>query len=324
MKKFLCLILALLMVGFLLTACEEKECEHDGGEATCKKKAVCELCGESYGSKDKSNHTKKKEWVTTSSTHMRVYPCCDKVLVEEESHVFSNGVCEDCGYVYTTSSSQDGNSDGYIDNNYNDNYTDNSTDNEQQTADVNKEETPYNSWQDVDAVTHYAIISIMDYGTIKLELYGKVAPNTVENFANLANSGFYDGLTFHRIIEGFMMQGGCPEGTGFGGNTDKDGNEINIKGEFASNGYYNDILHVRGVISMARSGYSYDSASSQFFIMHDDADHLDGEYAAFGRVIYGMDVVDAVCEEAEPIDNNGTIPASAQPKIISIRVEKAN
>ena len=128
-------------------------------------------------------------------------------------------------------------------------------------------------------VTNTAVISIKDYGEIELELYGKVAPITVENFVTLAKDGFYDGLTFHRIIEGFMIQGGDPEGTGMGG-SDK-----NIKGEFRVNGVDNNIKHLRGVISMARNGYSYDSASSQFFIMHEDAPHLDGQYAAFGKVV---------------------------------------
>lgn len=179
------------------------------------------------------------------------------------------------------------------------------------------------SYKDADAVTNYATIDIENYGKIKLELYGKVAPETVKNFETLANKGFYDGLTFHRIIEEFMMQGGCPNGNGTGGNTDKSGNEINIRGEFEVNGHYNDISHLRGVISMARNGYDYNSGSSQFFIMHEDDTRLDGEYAAFGRVIEGIEIVDAVCEDAEPIDDNGTIPASAQPKIKSVRVEKA-
>ena len=130
-------------------------------------------------------------------------------------------------------------------------------------------------------------ITMENGGVIKLELYPEVAPITVENFVTLAKDGFYDGLTFHRIIEGFMIQGGDPEGTGLGGSGK------NIKGEFALNGVQNNIAHVRGVISMARSR-KYDSASSQFFIMHGDAPWLDGEYAAFGRVTEGMDVVDEI------------------------------
>ena len=122
---------------------------------------------------------------------------------------------------------------------------------------------------------------------IKIELYPEVAPNTVNNFISLVNKGFYDGLTFHRIISGFMIQGGDPDGTGMGGP------DYSIKGEFAFNGFKNDLKHTRGVISMARSMHP-DSAGSQFFIMHADAPHLDGQYAAFGKVIEGLDAVDEV------------------------------
>ena len=122
---------------------------------------------------------------------------------------------------------------------------------------------------------------------IKLELYPDKAPITCENFIKLVKDGFYDGLIFHRVIDGFMIQGGCPDGTGMGG----PGHQI--KGEFAANGIPNDIKHMRGVISMARSMMK-DSAGSQFFIMHQDASHLDGQYAAFGKVIEGMDVVDEI------------------------------
>ena len=123
--------------------------------------------------------------------------------------------------------------------------------------------------------------------TIKAELYPDVAPISVNNFISLINSGFYDGLTFHRVISGFMIQGGCPKGNGTGGPG------YCIKGEFASNGVPNDLKHTRGVLSMARTS-APDSAGSQFFIMHDDAPHLDGEYAAFGKVIDGMDTVDEI------------------------------
>lgn len=171
---------------------------------------------------------------------------------------------------------------------------------------------------EVEDPTHYAVIEIADYGTITVALDGNTAPETVENFVTLANSGFYDGLTFHRIIEGFMMQGGDPNGDGTGGHTDEDGNEVNITGEFNSNGYDNYLSHVRGAISMARAS-DYDSASSQFFIVHEDSTtSLDGLYAAFGYVIDGMDVVDAVCETAEPTDSNGSIDSSAQPVIAKI------
>ncbi|MFW6001567.1 MAG: peptidylprolyl isomerase [Halanaerobium sp.] len=124
---------------------------------------------------------------------------------------------------------------------------------------------------------------------IKLELYPEKAENTVNNFIELADNGYYDGLKFHRVIKGFMIQGGCPEGTGMGNPG------YAIKGEFSSNGYQNDLKHKRGVISMARS-QSPDSAGSQFFIMHKDAPHLDGQYAAFGKVIEGMDAVDKIAE----------------------------
>lgn len=160
--------------------------------------------------------------------------------------------------------------------------------------------------------THTAVIEIENYGTLKAELYGHVAPITVENFVKLSNDGFYDGLTFHRIIAGFMMQGGCPLGTGTGG-ADKD-----IKGEFSQNGIPNAIKHEKGVLSMARSALP-NSASSQFFIMHQAAPYLDGSYAAFGRVTEGLDVVDAVCENAVGGDGNGVLPKANQPVIRSIR-----
>ena len=122
---------------------------------------------------------------------------------------------------------------------------------------------------------------------IKAELYPDVAPNTVNNFVSLVKSGFYDGLIFHRVINGFMIQGGCPQGIGIGGPG------YSIKGEFAGNGVANDLAHTAGVLSMARAN-DPDSAGSQFFIMHKDAPHLDGQYAAFGMVIEGMDVVDKI------------------------------
>ncbi len=135
------------------------------------------------------------------------------------------------------------------------------------------------------------IIEMENGGKIKLELYPDIAPITCENFEKLVKQGFYDGLTFHRVIPGFMIQGGCPNGTGTGGPG------WNIKGEFSSNGVKNDLKHERGVISMARSMMP-DSAGSQFFIMHEDAPHLDGQYAAFGKVIEGIEVVDAIAEVA--------------------------
>ena len=132
-----------------------------------------------------------------------------------------------------------------------------------------------------------AIIEVKEFGTIEVELNHSVAPITVENFVKLANKGFYNGLTFHRVIKGFMIQGGCPKGNGTGGPG------YTIKGEFYANGINNPIRHVRGVISMARA-MDPDSAGSQFFIMHQDAPHLDGQYAAFGKVTKGIEVVDAI------------------------------
>lgn len=161
--------------------------------------------------------------------------------------------------------------------------------------------------------THHAEIEIQDYGTITVELDGDAAPITVQNFMDLANAGFYDGLTFHRIISGFMMQGGDPNGNGTGGS------ENTIKGEFSANGVENPLSHIRGAISMARA-QDMDSASSQFFICHADSTFLDGQYACFGYVTDGMDVVDAVCEAAQPTDDNGTIPADQQPVITEVRM----
>lgn len=169
--------------------------------------------------------------------------------------------------------------------------------------------------------TFYADITVKDYGVISLELDVNAAPRTVKNFVTLANEGFYDGLTFHRIMDGFMIQGGDPNGDGSGGS------EENIIGEFAANGYENNISHIRGVISMARMGenpftgeLNHDTASSQFFIVHQDSPFLDGQYAAFGHVTSGMEVVDAICAAAQPIDNNGTILPETQPVIESITI----
>lgn len=162
--------------------------------------------------------------------------------------------------------------------------------------------------------TYNVIITVKNYGDIELELDAKTAPITVNNFINLAKSGFYNGLTFHRIMEGFMIQGGDPLGTGMGGSENK------IKGEFKNNGIENNISHVRGVISMARNGYDMNSASSQFFIVHQDSTFLDGDYAAFGHVTKGMEIVDKIASDAKPIDDNGTIPKSEQPVIETIKV----
>ena len=158
---------------------------------------------------------------------------------------------------------------------------------------------------------HHAEIVVKNYGTIALELDADVAPITVENFANLVNAGFYNGLTFHRIISGFMIQGGDPLGNGTGGSSKT------IKGEFASNGVKNSISHVRGTISMARSSMP-NSASSQFFIVHKDSTFLDGQYAAFGTVTSGMEVVDKICADTVVEDDNGTVAKNNQPVIEKI------
>ena len=159
----------------------------------------------------------------------------------------------------------------------------------------------------------YVQIKVKDYGTITAALDATIAPLTVSNFTALAEDGFYNGLTFHRIIKGFMMQGGDPNGNGTGGSSET------IKGEFTENDVKNPITHVRGAISMARSG-DPDSASSQFFIVQADSNYLDGKYAGFGYVTDGMDIVDRICSDAKPTDSNGTIAKEKQPVIESITV----
>lgn len=163
--------------------------------------------------------------------------------------------------------------------------------------------------------TYIADIVVKDYGTIEVELDPKEAPLTCENFIELANEGFYDNLTFHRIMKGFMIQGGDPNGDGTGGS------EKTVKGEFSSNGVENSLSHERGVISMARSS-DKDSASSQFFICDADDPFLDGDYAAFGKVIEGMDVVDKIADDAKPTDNNGSISKDEQPVIETITIKE--
>lgn len=159
--------------------------------------------------------------------------------------------------------------------------------------------------------THHATLEVEGFGTIHLELYANQAPITVSNFCDLAQSGFYDGLTFHRIIKGFMVQGGDPNGDGTGGS------DRTIKGEFSDNGVANVLQHKRGTISMARSSAN-DSASSQFFIMQEANSKLDGSYAAFGKVTEGMEVVDAMCEQVAVEDDNGTVAPADQPRISSL------
>ena len=170
--------------------------------------------------------------------------------------------------------------------------------------------------------TVYVKMTVEGYGDIILKLDGEEAPITVANFVTLVNDGFYDGLTFHRVIEDFMIQGGDPNADGTGGAPNK------IKGEFEENGYHNCIAHERGVISMARNGQSYDSASSQFFICNSNSDSvsaLDGKYAAFGRVIYGMNVVDLITSKTayQSSDMNGSIPKGVQAVISHVEVISA-
>ena len=160
-----------------------------------------------------------------------------------------------------------------------------------------------------------AEINIKNYGGIKLELDADSAPITVTNFVNLVNDKFYDGLTFHRIIDGFMIQGGDPLGNGTGGS------EKTIKGEFKNNGVENNISHTRGTISMARS-QANDSASSQFFIVQSDSTFLDGSYAGFGHVTSGMEIVDKICKDTKTEDDNGTVKKENQPVIESIKITK--
>lgn len=160
-----------------------------------------------------------------------------------------------------------------------------------------------------------AEINIKNYGVIKLELDADSAPITVTNFVNLVNDKFYDGLTFHRIIDGFMIQGGDPLGNGTGGS------EKTIKGEFKNNGVENNISHTRGTISMARS-QANDSASSQFFIVQSNSTFLDGSYAGFGHVTSGMEIVDKICKDTKTEDDNGTVKKENQPVIESIKITK--
>lgn len=166
--------------------------------------------------------------------------------------------------------------------------------------------------------TYYALMSVEDYGDIYLELYADLAPATVTNFVNLVNDKFYDGLTFHRIIENFMMQGGDPKGNGSGGS------KYTVPGEFFNNEFDNPISHVRGAISMARTPDDYNSASSQFFIMHEDNAGLDGDYAAFGQVVGGMKIIDAICTGVSVEDDNGTVLKENQPVITFIRMIDEN
>lgn len=178
------------------------------------------------------------------------------------------------------------------------------------------EETPLITSADGLTVSHYADIEIADQGMVTVALDESLAPETVKNFVSLAESGFYNGLTFHRIINGFMMQGGDPSGDGTGGS------EKTIPGEFANNGFANPISHVRGAISMARST-DMNSASSQFFIVQADSTFLDGDYAAFGFVTEGMEIVDQICADAVDTDGNGLVASDKQPVIKSVTIREA-
>lgn len=176
-----------------------------------------------------------------------------------------------------------------------------------ESSDDKKDNTEYLSGK------HHVEIEVKHYGTISVELDADVAPISVTNFVNLAKEGFYDNLTFHRIIDGFMIQGGDPLGNGTGGSDET------IKGEFSANGVENNISHVRGTISMARA-MDNDSASSQFFIVQSDSLSLDGSYAGFGTVTEGMDIVDKICKDVPVQDDNGTVLAEDQPVITTIKV----
>ena len=189
------------------------------------------------------------------------------------------------------------------------------TEENMQTNEDEKINSTSNKEKEVDNMymvgKHNVNIEIKNYGTIELELDADVAPLTVANFAKLVNEGFYNGLTFHRIIDGFMIQGGDPKGYGTGGSSE------NITGEFSLNGIQNSISHVRGTISMARAR-AYNSASSQFFIVHEDSTFLDGQYAGFGKVTKGIEIVDKICEDIQVEDDNGTVLAENQPVIEKI------
>ena len=184
------------------------------------------------------------------------------------------------------------------------------------TAEKAENPVPAEGEESVGNAVITAAITVKDYGTITVRLDEEAAPLTVANFVKLAEAGFYDGLSFHRIIDGFMIQGGDPDGNGTGGSEER------VKGEFKANGWENPISHVKGVISMARSN-DPDSARSQFFITVADATFLDGQYAAFGTVTDGMEVAEKIAQDARPVDNNGTIPPAQQPVMETIVITRS-
>ena len=188
---------------------------------------------------------------------------------------------------------------------------------EAEETDVTEDTEQLDAAEDTNTTSYYADITVEGYGTITVKLDAEAAPKTVANFVDLAKSGFYDGLTFHRIIDGFMIQGGDPTGSGSGGS------DQTIEGEFSANGWDNPLSHTRGAISMARAE-DYNSASSQFFICQEDcAASLDGLYACFGYVTEGMEYVDQICADAQPIDDNGSIIDAMQPVITSVVIRTA-
>ena len=191
-----------------------------------------------------------------------------------------------------------------------------STSEKENAAQEGSEETAFEyNFEDGTVLSgkHYVEMDVVDYGTVTIEIDADAAPITATNFLRLVDLGFYDGLTFHRIISGFMAQGGD------GSQTDRAGEATTIVGEFAANGYDNPISHTRGTISMARTNV-FNSASSQFFIMHQDYTGLDGGYAAFGHVIDGIEVIDAMCDAADPNAPNGMLNPEDQPVINYIKI----
>ena len=251
------------------------------------------------GGSDKADDSTKTEETTTEETSDKENASTDETSADSEETV-SEEEAEKAGFADGTDDTDSKSAD--------------KTDTDSKTEDSKDESTEVllDTSEELTG-THHAEIVVKDYGTIDVELDADTAPITVTNFVKLAQEDFYDGLTFHRIMDGFMIQGGDPNGDGTGGSDE------NIKGEFSNNGVENDISHTRGTISMARAS-DPDSGSSQFFIVQSDSTFLDGDYAGFGHVTDGMDIVDKICEDSKPTDNNGTIPADEQPVIETIKI----